>query len=428
MSPPVKIFAEEGRRTNQTIARFGSKLHSIKSRYTEQKEKALANGKLRATRNILPFIEIPASKNSVCLSPLRKRAHGSSLDDSQASKNLIVRSKDPKYERTPPLAIGSVSIESVASSDQSRSSHVRSRIILQQTLQLFEKNLHIAVIKEFFQESFIICGTDVLSGQRYELQIALDEIVNILGGIVPVNLMEEEGVWLAILPKVTLRPVLKFSNLEFETERKRTIAGAQSFDAYENCHEMLPDNGNQYGEQAENACPNLPRVSRRASISSVESSTGFCNPSSSSPQHDIDQITYRTKILNGSSIPPRSNNISFSVEKEVKYHTTEQPSGRANHDGDADDDTNYGYYDGATLEETYCRDLSRNEVFRSHEACDELQARVMNSANGLQLHQPVTKVKSLTGCKLLSFFKINIEFKHLISFMIFLAVYFAGQC
>ena len=316
----------------------------------------------------------------------------------------------------------------MASSDQSRSSSVRSKIILQQTLQLFEKNLHVVVIKEFFQESFIVCGRDVLSGQRYELQIALDEIVNILGGIVPVSSLEEEGVWLAILPKVTLRPVLKFSNLEFETERKRTIAGAQNFDAYESCHEMLPDNGNQYGEQAENACPNLPRVNCRASISSVESSTGFCNPSSSSPQHDIDQITYRTKIPTGSSLPPRSNNIPFSIEKEVKSHTTVQPTGRANHEGDADDDTNYEYYDGATLEETCNRNVSRNEIFNIHEACDERQARVMYCANGLQLHQPVTKVKSLTGCILLSFVHINIEFKYLISFMIFLPVYCAGQC
>lgn len=405
MSPPVKIFAEEGLRTNQTIARFGSKLHSIKSRYMEQKEKALANGKLRATRNLLPFIEIPGSKHSVCLSPLKKRAHGNSLDDSHASKNLIVRSKDSKYERTPSLAISSVSTESAVSSDQPLISPVRSKIILQQTLQQFEKNLHIVVIKEFFHENFIVCGIDVLSGQRYELQIAHDEIVNIIGGIVPVNSMEEEGVWLAILPKVTLRPVLKFSNLEFETERKRTNAGAQSFDAYDNCHEMLPDNGNQYGEQAENACPNLPRVSCRVPISSVESSTGFGNPSFSSPQHDMDHITYRTKILTGSSLPPRYKKASISIEKEVKSHTTLQPSGCANHEGDADDNTNYEHYDGATLEETCNRNVSQNELFNDNKSCDEGQARVMYGANGLQLHQPATKVKSLTEHKSFYFFK-----------------------
>ena len=365
----------------------------------EQKEKALANGKLRATRNLLPFIEIPGSKQSICLSPLRKRAHGNSLDDSHASKNLIVRSKDPKYERTPSLAISSVSIESAVSSDQPRISPVRSKIILQQTLRLFERNLHIVVIKEFFQESFIVCGIDVLSGQRYELQIAHDEIVNIIGAIVPVSSMGEEGVWLAILPKVTLRPVLKFSNLEFETERKRTIAGAQSFDAYDNCYEIMPDNGNQYGEQAENACPNLPRVSCRTPVSTVESRTGFGNPSSPSPQYDMDQITYRTKLLNGGSPPPRSNNISISIENEIKSYATVQPSGCANHEGDADDNTNYEYYDSAILEETCNRNVTQNEIFNSHKSCDEGQARAVYGANGLQLQQPTTKVKSLTEYK-----------------------------
>lgn len=346
------------------------------------------NGKLQPRNNHLPFLEIPASKHSVCLLPLTRRAHSRSLDDIHASKNMTVRVKDPKYGRIPSLSMGSSSQESATSSDQPRDSHIRFKIILQQTLLLSEKNLHVVVIKESCQECFIVCGIDILSDQRYELQITREDIESVLGHEVNAASLEEEDIWLAILPRVQLLPVLKFSNLEFEFERISSGTGGQSYDTYDKSQEMSPGNSNSYGDQAENACPNLPLRSSSSAASTVESNSSLLSHSSTS-QDTVDppQSTNRRKILTGRVSPLQSSDHSIQLNvyytgEEVQLKDTLQSYRRKEFEVEPYVEANNGC-NGSMKSVLQKGRLSGREVR------DEGQAR---STHSLQLQQPLSKV------------------------------------
>ena len=346
------------------------------------------NGKLQPRNNQLPFLEIPGSKHSVCLSPLRKRAHSRSLDEIHASKNMIVRAKDPKYGRIPSLSMGSSSQESATSSDQPRDSHMKFKIILQRTLLLLKKNLHIVVIKEPYQESFFVCGIDILSDQRYELQITREEVESTLKHKVNAASFEEEDMWVAILPRIKLLPVLKFSNVEFEFERISASTGGQSSDTYDKSQEISPDSSNLYGDQAENACPNLPLRSSSSAASTVESSSSLLSHSSTS-QDTVDppQATNRRKILTGRVSPLQSSDHTIQLnvyytEEEVQAKDTIQSYRRKEFEMEPYVEANNGC-NGSM------KDVLQKGRLRDREVRVEGQAR---STHSLQLQLPLSKV------------------------------------
>lgn len=362
------------------------------------------NGKLQPRNNQLPFLEIPGSKHSVCLSPLTKRAHSRSLDDIHASKNMTVRVKDPKYGRIPSLSMGSSSQESATSSDQLRDSHIKFQIILQQTLLLLQKNLHVVVIKESYQESFIVCGIDILSDQRYELQITREDVESILGHKVHAASLEEEDMWVAILPRVKILPVLKFSNLEFEFERISLSTGGQSYDTYDKNHEMSPDSSNPYGDQAENACPNLPLRSSSSAASTVESSSSLLSHSSTS-QDTIDQpqATNRRGILTGRVSPLHSSDHSIQLNvyytgEEVQLKDTLQSYRRKEFEVEPYVEANNGC-NGSM------KSVSQKGRLSGREVRDEGQAR---STHSLQLQQPLSKVHTRARSAVYNSFNFSI--------------------
>lgn len=73
--------------------------------------------------------------------------------------------------------------------------------------------LDVAVIKEPFQDRYAIFGIDIDNGKRYELRLTSDDVSSILDGDILVTSLDNVEVWLALLNKVTLKPVDMFSKL-----------------------------------------------------------------------------------------------------------------------------------------------------------------------------------------------------------------------
>lgn len=70
--------------------------------------------------------------------------------------------------------------------------------------------LDVAVLKEPFEDRFSLLGIDVDDGQRYQLSLSSEEVSNILEGDMLVTSFDNPNVWLALIDKVSLRPVLAF--------------------------------------------------------------------------------------------------------------------------------------------------------------------------------------------------------------------------
>lgn len=70
--------------------------------------------------------------------------------------------------------------------------------------------LDVAVLKEPFEDRFSILGIDVDNGQRYQLSLSSEEVSNILEGDMLVTSFDNHNVWLALIEKVNLRPVMAF--------------------------------------------------------------------------------------------------------------------------------------------------------------------------------------------------------------------------
>jgi hypothetical protein len=88
--------------------------------------------------------------------------------------------------------------------------------------------LDVAVIKEPFQDRYAIFGIDIDNGKRYELRLTSDDVSSILDGDILVTSLDNVEVWLALLNKVTLKPVEMFSKLASpptaEADPKKSMA------------------------------------------------------------------------------------------------------------------------------------------------------------------------------------------------------------
>lgn len=73
--------------------------------------------------------------------------------------------------------------------------------------------LDIAVIKEPFQGRYAVVGIDIDNGQRYELRLTSDNVASVLDGDILVTSLDHVEVWMALLNKITLKPVETFSRL-----------------------------------------------------------------------------------------------------------------------------------------------------------------------------------------------------------------------
>jgi hypothetical protein len=70
--------------------------------------------------------------------------------------------------------------------------------------------LDLAVLKEPFEDRFSILGIDVDNGQRYQLSLSSEEVTNALEGDMVITTFENPNVWMALIEKVNLRPVVAF--------------------------------------------------------------------------------------------------------------------------------------------------------------------------------------------------------------------------
>jgi hypothetical protein len=237
-----------------------------------------------------------------------------------------------------------------------------------------------------------VCGIDILSDQRYELQITREYVETILGRKVNAASMEEEDMWVAILPRVMLLPVLKFSNLEFEFERISLSTGGQSYDTYDKNHEMSPGSSNFYRDQAENACPNLPLRSSSSAASTVESNSSLLRHSSTS-QDTVDppQSTNRRRILTGRVSPLQSSDHSIQLNvyytgEEVQLKDILQSYRRKEFEVEP-------YVEASSVCNGSIKSVSQKGRLSGREVRDEGQAR---STRSLQLQHPLPTVRTRT--------------------------------
>lgn len=97
------------------------------------------------------------------------------------------------------------------------------KVLVESTKIQNGKILDVAVIKEPFQDRFVIFGIDVDIGQRYELRLTSEEISSILDGDILVTSLDNIEVWVVLLNKITLNPVEVFSKLPAGVFPKRSL-------------------------------------------------------------------------------------------------------------------------------------------------------------------------------------------------------------
>jgi biotin carboxyl carrier protein len=110
------------------------------------------------------------------------------------------------------------------------------------------------VMKEPFKDRFAVFGIDVTSGQRFELHFSSEEVFNVLEGDMLVTSVENKAVWTALLEKVELQPVQKFTKFlpsltvhEIqENPQYTTIFPAENQDTFDgDTEEILLDGHNE---------------------------------------------------------------------------------------------------------------------------------------------------------------------------------------
>eukprot|EP01041_Mallomonas_annulata_P001292 gene1292-2497_t len=90
-------------------------------------------------------------------------------------------------------------------------------VLLEYTKLQHGRIIDIAVMKEPFKDRYAILGIDTEdnnNNQRYELHLTSEEVSNILEGDILVTNIEHVEVWMALLHKIDLIPVDKFSKCE----------------------------------------------------------------------------------------------------------------------------------------------------------------------------------------------------------------------
>lgn len=86
-------------------------------------------------------------------------------------------------------------------------------VLLEYSMIQDDRVLEVAVIKEPFRDRYVIFGIDIESGQRFELGVTSDDVSSILDGDILVTSVDHSEVWMALLQKVRLLPVVAFSKL-----------------------------------------------------------------------------------------------------------------------------------------------------------------------------------------------------------------------
>ena len=126
----------------------------------------------------------------------KQRSKFPEIDEEKAYKSKWKKSSNPSGTKTEPVE-----------------EHNPFKVVVETTKIQNGKLLDVAVIKEPFQDRFVIFGIDVDIGQRYELRLTSEEISSILDGDILVTSLDNIEVWVMLLNKISLNPVEAFSKL-----------------------------------------------------------------------------------------------------------------------------------------------------------------------------------------------------------------------
>lgn len=111
----------------------------------------------------------------------------------------------------------------VGTKNEPTQDHNPFKVLVETTKMQNGKLLDVAVIKEPFQDRFVIFGIDIDIGQRYELRLTSDEISSIVDGDILVTSLDNIEVWVMLLNKISLNPVDAFSKLPSGVFPKRSL-------------------------------------------------------------------------------------------------------------------------------------------------------------------------------------------------------------
>lgn len=174
----------EARRIHNENIALASRLDTMKPFYGKEETKLLMKMRKAYNRN-------KRARNT----PFVKGLHAAMRDKKTPSKSL--------KEGVDASAIP------VSSQQNTHPQH----ILLEYSMIQDDRVLEVAVIKEPFRDRYVIFGIDIESGQRFELGVTSDDVSSILDGDILVTSVDHTEVWMALLQKVRLLPVLAFSKL-----------------------------------------------------------------------------------------------------------------------------------------------------------------------------------------------------------------------
>lgn len=116
------------------------------------------------------------------------------------------------------------------------------------------------VMKEPFKDRYAVFGIDVTSGQRFELHFSSEEVFNVLEGDMLVTSVEDKAVWTALLEKVELLPVLKF------TKFLPSLVGQEVQEKFQNASIFIVEDQEKHFDSFEESNDDFPSDDRKKVI------------------------------------------------------------------------------------------------------------------------------------------------------------------
>lgn len=132
------------------------------------------------------------------------------LQDGSLRGTLTARADQTKEQKMSALLHSKSTKDAGSRTDQPTN---KRNVILEHVIVRNGQSLDTVVIKEPFKDRYSIFAIDFLSGQRYELHFSSEDVQNLLENDMLVTSIHDKNVWTAVLDKVTLEPVQKFSKV-----------------------------------------------------------------------------------------------------------------------------------------------------------------------------------------------------------------------
>ena len=193
---------------------FGARLNEAKRIHYENRFMASRLDNVQPYYQFTKLQNSPKKKSVKLKKPSHSQKRKNHYKSKQASSSSVPTS--PRSARTAPSAhrrdhyAGERNYVSSAGSSQRGGPQKPKNLIMEHWKIQNGRVLDVAVLKEPFEDRFSLLGIDVDDGQRYQLSLSSEEVSNILEGDMLVTSFDNHEVWLALIEKVNLRPVMAF--------------------------------------------------------------------------------------------------------------------------------------------------------------------------------------------------------------------------